>query len=457
MIVIIENGQRRIPVQFAKRVVGRRMYGGQSTYIPLKVNQAGVIPIIFASSVLYLPLIITNVLPTGGWGDSVREFVDKQPRRRQRQLLVAVRRHPRPARHRLRVLLHGDRLRPRPPGRPDPQAGRLHPRHPARARRPSATSPRCCRASRCPGAVFIAAIAVLPVIMLTAFNVAELPVRRHHDPDRRRRRPRDDEADRQPADDAQLRGLPEVGAPARRDVFARGAPVDHDAPMIPGARLVLLGRQGAGKGTQCVRLARHYVVPHISTGDMLRMAVKEGTDFGRKAKEYMDAGELLPDDVIVGIVAERLGRDDTSNRGYVLDGFPRTVGQAEALAEITETAGQPLDLVVDLEVPEEVVIERISKRRVCVDCGTNYSVDAPPRYDWTCDVCGGDVAPAGGRHRGGDPPPPRPLPRADRAAHPLVPGPRPARRRRRPRPPRRRHPPARPGHRRPDRGRRGPS
>lgn len=160
---------------------------------------------------------------------------------------------------------------------------------------------------------------------------------------------------------------------------------------MSGPRLVMLGRQGAGKGTQCVRLARHYVVPHISTGDMLRMAVKEKTDFGRKAEEYMKAGKLLPDDVIVGIVAERLQRDDTRNRGYILDGFPRTVGQAEALAEITEESGQPLDLVIDLEVPEEVVVERISKRRVCVDCGTNYSVDAPPRYDWTCDVCGGDV------------------------------------------------------------------
>jgi adenylate kinase len=159
--------------------------------------------------------------------------------------------------------------------------------------------------------------------------------------------------------------------------------------MIPGARLVLLGRQGAGKGTQCVRLARHFVVPHLSTGDMLRSAVKDGTDFGRKAKEYMDAGELLPDDVMVGMVAERLARDDSSRRGYILDGFPRTVGQAEALAEIT--AVRPLDVVLDLEVPEDVVIERISKRRVCKDCGTNYSVDTPPRYDWTCDVCGGEV------------------------------------------------------------------
>jgi adenylate kinase len=159
--------------------------------------------------------------------------------------------------------------------------------------------------------------------------------------------------------------------------------------VIPGVRLVLLGRQGAGKGTQCTRLARHYVVPHISTGDMLRAAVREGTDFGRKAKEYMDAGELLPDDVIVGIVGERLERDDTSTRGYILDGFPRTVGQAEALHELM--TANPLDAAVDLEVPEDVVLERISNRRVCSDCGTNYSVHSPPRYDWTCDNCGGDV------------------------------------------------------------------
>jgi adenylate kinase len=159
--------------------------------------------------------------------------------------------------------------------------------------------------------------------------------------------------------------------------------------VIPGARLVLLGRQGAGKGTQCVRLARHYVVPHISTGDMLRTAVREGTDFGRKAKEYMDAGELLPDEVIIGIIAERLDKDDARNRGYVLDGFPRTVAQAEALQGLA--AALPLDMVIDLEVPEDIVLERLASRRVCTDCGTNYSAEQPPRYDWTCDVCGGEV------------------------------------------------------------------
>jgi adenylate kinase len=159
--------------------------------------------------------------------------------------------------------------------------------------------------------------------------------------------------------------------------------------MIPGARLVMLGRQGAGKGTQCTRLSRHFVVPHISTGDMLRAAVKEGTEFGRKAQEYMQAGELLPNDIIIGVVEERLLKDDTRNRGYILDGFPRTLEQAESLAEIT--AQQPLDLVVDLAVPTEVVLLRLASRRVCVDCGANYSVQSPPKHGWTCDHCGGEV------------------------------------------------------------------
>jgi adenylate kinase len=159
--------------------------------------------------------------------------------------------------------------------------------------------------------------------------------------------------------------------------------------MIPGARLVLLGRQGAGKGTQCVRLSRHYVVPHISTGDMLRAAVREGTEFGLKAKAIMDRGELVSDEIMGGVVDERLNSDDTRHRGYILDGFPRTVGQAELLARVTES--EPLDLVIDLVVPTDVVLERLASRRVCTDCGANYSVDAPPKYGWVCDNCGGDV------------------------------------------------------------------
>lgn len=159
--------------------------------------------------------------------------------------------------------------------------------------------------------------------------------------------------------------------------------------MIPGARLILLGRQGAGKGTQCVRLSRHFVVPHISTGDMLRAAVREGTELGVMAKQVMDEGGLVGDEIMVGIVRDRLAQPDTMGRGYILDGFPRTVPQAAALDEITSTL--PIDVVLDLDVPREMVLQRLSARRVCRDCGTNYVASGSEKTPWICEVCGGDV------------------------------------------------------------------
>lgn len=159
--------------------------------------------------------------------------------------------------------------------------------------------------------------------------------------------------------------------------------------MTDGVRLVMLGRQGAGKGTQAIRLAQHFVVPHISTGDMLRAAVASGTEFGLKAKSVMDAGGLVSDEIMVGVVDERLNESDTTKRGYILDGFPRTVPQGSSLETITSV--RPLDLAINLEVPETVVLERITKRRVCKTCGHIYSVDAPPKNGWLCDVDGGEV------------------------------------------------------------------
>ena len=159
--------------------------------------------------------------------------------------------------------------------------------------------------------------------------------------------------------------------------------------MVPGVRLVVLGKQGAGKGTQCVRLSHHYVVPHVSTGDMLRAAVKSGTGLGLRAKAVMDRGELLPDDLIMEMVDRRLSEPDTRSRGFILDGCPRTITQAEILADMLRP--DHLDLVLDLEVPTGQVLRRLASRRVCVDCGTNYSVSQPPLLNWTCDVCGGEV------------------------------------------------------------------
>ncbi|MGA7416423.1 MAG: adenylate kinase [Acidimicrobiales bacterium] len=159
--------------------------------------------------------------------------------------------------------------------------------------------------------------------------------------------------------------------------------------MVPGARLVVLGKQGAGKGTQCVRLSHHYVVPHVSTGDMLRAAVKQGTPLGKKAKDLMDKGELLSDDLIMDMVSERLNEGDVRARGFVLDGCPRTVAQADALAGLL--APMDLDLTIDIEVSTAQVLRRLAARRVCVDCGANYSVSSPPLISWTCDVCSGEV------------------------------------------------------------------
>ena len=159
--------------------------------------------------------------------------------------------------------------------------------------------------------------------------------------------------------------------------------------MVPGVRLVVLGKQGAGKGTQCVRLSHHYVVPHVSTGDMLRGEVKSRTPLGLRARSVMDRGELLPDALIMEMVGHRITEGDTRARGFILDGCPRTIAQAEALADVLKP--DQLDLVIDLEVPTNQVLKRLASRRVCVDCGSNYSVSSPPLVNWTCDVCGGEV------------------------------------------------------------------
>lgn len=159
--------------------------------------------------------------------------------------------------------------------------------------------------------------------------------------------------------------------------------------MAAGARLVVLGKQGAGKGTQCLSLSHHYVVTHVSTGDMLREAVKQRTALGLKAKDLMDRGELLSDDLIIEMVSSRLEESDTKNRGFILDGCPRTVTQAQMLTDWM--APFDLDLVIDIEVPTSQVLRRLASRRVCVDCGANYSLTSRPLINWTCDVCGGEV------------------------------------------------------------------
>ena len=152
--------------------------------------------------------------------------------------------------------------------------------------------------------------------------------------------------------------------------------------------LILMGLPGAGKGTQAEKINEKYQVPHISTGDMFRLAIKEGTELGKKAQTFMDEGALVPDEVTTGIVEERLSKPDCE-KGFLLDGFPRTIPQAEALQEITNKLGKALNYVIHVDVPEQKLIARLTGRRVCPTCGTTYHVDNnPPKQDGICDKDG---------------------------------------------------------------------
>ena len=152
-------------------------------------------------------------------------------------------------------------------------------------------------------------------------------------------------------------------------------------------KLILLGAPGAGKGTQADILCKELDIPTISTGNILRAAIKNGTPTGMKAKAYMDAGKLVPDDVIIGIITERVAEEDCAN-GYILDGVPRTIAQAEAM----EKAGIVFDAVVSIEISDETIMERMSGRRVCESCGASYHLVAvPPKVEGVCDKCGGKL------------------------------------------------------------------
>ncbi len=152
-------------------------------------------------------------------------------------------------------------------------------------------------------------------------------------------------------------------------------------------KLILLGAPGAGKGTQAEKIVDKFGIPAISTGNILRAAVKDGTEMGLKAKSFMDAGQLVPDEVVIGIIKDRLKEKDCEN-GFILDGFPRTIPQAQAL----EDAGIEIDKVVDIEVPDEKITKRMSGRRVCAKCANSYHLEyKKPQTDGVCDACGGEL------------------------------------------------------------------
>lgn len=153
-------------------------------------------------------------------------------------------------------------------------------------------------------------------------------------------------------------------------------------------KIIMLGAPGAGKGTQAKKIAEKYQIPHISTGDIFRANIKGGTELGMKAKSYMDQGGLVPDDITIGMLLNRIKEDDCAN-GYVLDGFPRTIPQAESLTKALGEMGESIDYAIDVDVPDENIINRMAGRRACLACGATYHiVYNPPKQEGVCDVCG---------------------------------------------------------------------
>lgn len=156
-------------------------------------------------------------------------------------------------------------------------------------------------------------------------------------------------------------------------------------------KIVMLGAPGAGKGTQAIKIADKYGIPHISTGDIFRANIKGGTELGMKAKSYMDKGELVPDEVTIGMLLDRIAQDDCKD-GYVLDGFPRTIPQAESLTKALAEKGDKIDYAMDIEVPDEAIVQRMSGRRACPKCGATYHiVYAAPKTENVCDKCGSEL------------------------------------------------------------------
>ncbi|MDD6428921.1 MAG: adenylate kinase [Lachnospiraceae bacterium] len=156
-------------------------------------------------------------------------------------------------------------------------------------------------------------------------------------------------------------------------------------------KIIMLGAPGAGKGTQAIKIAEKYGIPHISTGDIFRANIKNGTELGKKAKEFMDKGALVPDELTCDLVVDRIHQDDCKN-GFVLDGFPRTIPQAEALDTALDKDGESIDHAIDIEVPDQNIVKRMGGRRACLNCGATYHIiSAPPKTEGICDNCGGKL------------------------------------------------------------------
>ncbi len=330
-VVFVQEGQRRIPIQYAKRMVGRRMTSGGATYLPLRVNMAGVIPVIFAAALLAFPATIAQYFP------GTQQFVNDhfQPGNltyllTEAALIIlftyfytAVQFNPVEQADNLRK--YGGYI----PGiRPGPPTAQYLDRVLTRL--------------TLPGSLFLAAVAVAPSIFIKYGGFSQANARsprRYFRADRGRRCARHDASDGKPDDDAELRRL----------------------PQITTMNVLVLGPQGSGKGTQAKRISAAHGVPHVSTGDMFRAAVAEGTALGRRVEPILASGELVPDELTIALIRDRLSQDDASD-GFILDGFPRNLAQAAALDEMLWVIDRPLDTVLFFDLDDETATRRMLRR-----------------------------------------------------------------------------------------------
>ena len=331
-VIFVEQSQRRIPVQYAKRMVGRRMFGGTTTYIPIKVNQAGVIPVIFASSLLYLPALYAQFRPEDKFSSWISgHFVQAATTRSTcvtffvlivffAYFYVAITFNPEEVADNMKK--YGGFI-------PGIRAGKPTENYLAfvlsRLTLPGCPLPRTDRT------------AALGRVHLPEREQPELPLRWHVDPHHRRRRSRHREADRVPAAATQLRRVP---------------PLMH---------LLIMGPPGAGKGTQASRIGAHYAIPAISTGDMFRAMRTQDTPLARQVQEIMASGGYVSDDITNQVVADRLLADDCST-GFLLDGYPRTLQQVTYLDGVLEEGDRALDVVISLAAESDEVVRRLLKR-----------------------------------------------------------------------------------------------
>ena len=398
-IVFVQEGQRRIPVQYAKRIVGRRMTTGGSTYLPLRVNMAGVIPVIFAASIMAFPPTIGQLLNTpaaldfaaffspNGWAYVVGEvfFIVIFT-----YFYTAVTFNPVDQADNLKK--YGGFIPGVRPGRPTAEY-----------------LDRILSRLTFPGALYLGAIAALPTILInqTSANFffggtsilivigvaldtvkqleAQLMMRNYEGflevagaAAANRRLPLSS-GDRLAHVRFRVRSLRRSPCVLGRLGFRARSPRQSPASLMSEFNLVLLGPPGSGKGTQGERLQEDFRLPYYATGDILRAAVRDGTELGTTAKQYMDRGDLVPDEVIVGLIAERVSRSEASD-GFILDGFPRTIAQAEALDAKLEELDRDLTAAILIEVSDDEVVRRLSGRRTCVKEGHIFHVSSiPPR------------------------------------------------------------------------------